>query len=65
MAIDLVNILRTLSTTVKTYPSDAAIDAIIRDQSYGTTNSPFCYGVSFDNSGSNYKYNLRFNVSKK
>jgi hypothetical protein len=50
--------------TVQEYANDAEIDTIARHQMYGIDYPYFCFGVSFENSGSNYKYNLRFNISE-
>lgn len=35
----------------------------MRDTHYGKDFPYFCFAVSFENSGSDYKYNLRFNMS--
>ena len=55
--------LENIGYTVQTYSSDEEIDTIVRDLGYGNDYPYFCFGLSFQNSGSDYKYNLRFNIS--
>ncbi len=63
----MVNQLSTLLTTfgyrVSTYPNDDEVDRLVRDPGYGLDFPEFCFGVSFENAGTNYKYNLRFNIT--
>ena len=63
----MVNTLKTnleaLDYTVATYASNDEIDELVRDFDYGDTIPYICFGVTFENSGSNYKYHLRFNMT--
>lgn len=47
------------------YASDSEVDAIVRNENYGIDYPYFCFGLSFENSGTAYKYNLRFNVTNQ
>lgn len=48
---------------IQQYDNDTIVDNIIKDVDYNITLPAFCFGVTFTNSGNNYKYKLRFNVS--
>ena len=41
-----------LGYTVKQYGTDAEVDTIVRSETYGTQYPYFCFGISFENTGS-------------
>lgn len=63
MVVKMNTIFTAAGYTVRQYGSDSEIDTIVRDQNYGIDYPYFCFGLSFENSGSAYKYNLRFNIT--
>lgn len=63
MVNKLDNMFTQAGYIVKQYASDDQIDVIVRDKEYGLSYPYFCFGLSFQNSGNNYKYNLRFNIT--
>ena len=62
MAQKLKDKLESLGLTVRIFDGNDKIDEFVRDLDYGK-DERLCFAVTFEDSGPNYKYNLRFNMT--
>ena len=63
-AMKLNNFFTGLGLDSELFDDDEDVDKIVRNADYGKQSDPyFCFGVSFVNSGPDYKYKVRFNIT--
>ena len=62
---ELESQLTGLGFTTETFDSNSDIQAEVEDLDYGKSRKYFCFGIVFENEGPDYKYKLRFNITRE